>query len=164
MLTIRTATEADLTKIVGIYNASIPGRTATADLEPVTVESRIDWFNEHESTSRPLWVAELDGRVTAWLSFQSFYGRPAYARTAEVSVYVSPEHFRKGIGAKLLCRAIEHAPRFELSTLLGFIFEHNTPSLRLFSKCGFEQWGRLPGVAVLDQFERNLVILGKRIC
>src|SRR5437773_2631091 len=37
-MTVRDATEADLPAIVAIYNAAIPGRTATADLEPVTVE------------------------------------------------------------------------------------------------------------------------------
>ena len=39
-MTLRDATEADLPAIVEIYNATIPGRMVTADLEPVTVESR----------------------------------------------------------------------------------------------------------------------------
>ncbi|MEO0687152.1 MAG: N-acetyltransferase, partial [Cyanobacteria bacterium J06649_11] len=41
---IRHANENDLPAIVAIYNASIPGRMATADLEPVSVTSRINWF------------------------------------------------------------------------------------------------------------------------
>lgn len=35
---VRDAVEADLPAIVDIYNARIPGRMATADAEPVTVE------------------------------------------------------------------------------------------------------------------------------
>jgi L-amino acid N-acyltransferase YncA len=47
--------------------------------------------------------------------------------------------------------------------LLGFIFAHNEPSLRLFAKFGFERWGYLPKVAELDEVERDLVIMGKRV-
>jgi phosphinothricin acetyltransferase len=46
-VTLRDATEADLPAIVAIYNAAIPGRTATADTDPVTVESRREWFAKH---------------------------------------------------------------------------------------------------------------------
>jgi phosphinothricin acetyltransferase len=94
---------------------------------------------------------------------KSFYGRPAYHATAEVSVFVSPYKQRAGIGRALLARAIEQAPRLGLKTLLGFIFEHNDPSLRLFEGFGFERWGVLPRVAELDGVERNLIIVGRRL-
>jgi len=55
---IRDANVDDLPAIVAIYNAAIPGRMATADLEPLSVESRRQWFNEHLPGSRPLWVVE----------------------------------------------------------------------------------------------------------
>jgi phosphinothricin acetyltransferase len=87
---IRHAQAADLPEIVAIYNASIPGRLATADLEPVTLESRLPWFKDFDPARRPLWVhcgkAAGGGAVQAWLSIRSFYGRPAYHATAEVSV------------------------------------------------------------------------------
>jgi phosphinothricin acetyltransferase len=47
--------------------------------------------------------------------------------------------------------------------LLGFIFGHNEPSLKLFERFGFEKWGHLPSVAELDGIERDLVIVGKRV-
>ena len=50
-----------------------------------------------------------------------------------------------------------------IKTLLGFVFAHNEPSMRLFVAHGFEVWGRLPRVAQLDDTERDLIILGKRI-
>jgi L-amino acid N-acyltransferase YncA len=162
-MTIRDATEADLDGIVGIYNAAIPGRMATADTEPVTVESRRPWFQEHRPERRPLWVALADDAIVGWLSFQSFYGRPAYHATAEVSVYVSPSRQRTGIGRTLLSRAVSEAPRFGLRTLLGFIFGHNEPSLRLFGHSGFERWALLPRVAELDGIERDLIIVGLRV-
>jgi L-amino acid N-acyltransferase YncA len=36
---MRYATEQDLPSIIEIYNASIPSRSATADLEPVDIEA-----------------------------------------------------------------------------------------------------------------------------
>jgi phosphinothricin acetyltransferase len=162
-MTIRDATEDDLPAIVAIYNASIPSRTATADTEPISIKSRRDWFREHDPERRPLWVAVEDEVVAGWLSFQSFYGRPAYHATAEISVYVSPALQRKGIGRKLLARAVERARRLGLKTLLGFIFGHNEASLRLFESFGFQRWGVLPRVAELDGIERDLIILGRRI-
>jgi phosphinothricin acetyltransferase len=162
-MTIRDATEVDLPAIVAIYNASVPGSTATADTEPVFIESRHPWFRDHDPEKHPLWVAVDDEIVIGWLSFQSFYGRPAYHTTAEISVYVHPEWQRKGIGKALLSAAVQRAPRHGFKTLLGFIFGHNEASLHLFESFGFQRWGILPAVAELDGIERDLIILGRRI-
>jgi phosphinothricin acetyltransferase len=160
---IRLAEAADLNAIVEIYNASIPSRLATADLNPVSLESRQRWFAEHSPTHRPIWVMESEAKILGWLSFQSFYGRPAYEKTAELSIYISPSHQRQGIGRQLLEEAIEYSPRLRLNTLLGFIFAHNYPSLQLFKQYGFQQWGYLPQVALLDGIERDLAILGRKL-
>lgn len=162
-MTIRDATEADLPAIIAIYNATIAGRIATADTEPVSVESRHDWFHEHNPNARPLWVALENDDIAGWLGFQSFYGRRAYHATAELSVYVASDRQRKGIGSTLLTKAIELAPQLGLKTLLGFIFAHNDASLRLFEKLGFQHWGVLPRVAELDGVERDLIIVGRRL-
>jgi phosphinothricin acetyltransferase len=161
---IRDAVETELPEIVAIYNAAIPSRLATADLEPVSVESRLAWFEQHSPDSRPIWVMEVDRAIAGWLSFQSFYGRPAYQATAEISIYVAPAYRGCGVGRQLLSQAIHHSPALGLKTLLGFIFAHNQPSLQLFNSLGFQRWGYLPKVAELDSFESDLVIVGKQIC
>jgi len=160
---IRNATVRDLSAIVEIYNCSIPGRQATADLAAVSVASREPWFFEHTPDRRPLWIATVDDTVAGWLSFQSFYGRSAYHATAELSIYVAPSYQRRGIARTLLARAIERSPSFGLRTLVGFIFGHNHASLALFGSFGFEYWGLLPNVAELDGIERDLVIVGRRV-
>lgn len=160
--THRLAARDDLARIVEIYNATIPSLRATADTEPVSVESRVKWFEDHTPDFRPLWVAEVEGCIAAWLSFSSFYGRPAYNKTAELSVYVHASFRNRGLGSYLLSQAISHAPSLKSDTLLGFIFGHNEPSLRLFEKSGFARWGVLPRVALLDGVERDLVIVGRR--
>ena len=161
---IRDAVGEDLPQIIMIYNASIPFYLATADTEPITVESRLAWFAAHTPDTYPLWVVEnAQNQVIGWLGFQRFYGRPAYAKTAELSIYLHQEHQGKGLGKLLLSRAITQGKTLGLQTLLGFIFAHNEPSLRLFTGLQFEQWGFLPRVAILDNQERDLVILGRRL-
>lgn len=163
MMNIRHAIKSDLPTIIDIYNASIPSRLATADIEHITVESRRDWFDEHLPNYRPLWVMEIDDKIAGWLSFQEFYGRPAYNKTAELSIYVAPNYYRQGVGKRLLQKAIQESPNLGINTLLGFIFAHNQPSLSLFSSYQFEQWGYLPQVAELDGIERDLIIMGLRL-
>jgi len=159
----RNAKREDLEQIVEIYNSTIPSRQVTADTDPVSVESRIKWFEEHTPDFRPLWVAEYENRVVGWFSFSSFYGRPAYNKTAELSVYVHEAFRKRGIAADFLRKALREAPSLEVYTLLGLIFAHNEPSLRLFAKFGFERWGELPRVAILDGVERVVVIMGRHV-
>jgi L-amino acid N-acyltransferase YncA len=160
---IRDATKPDLQQIVAIYNETIPGRLVTADLEPVTTESREAWFDAHNAETRPLWVVTEEEKIIAWASFQSFYGRPAYRHTAEISIYVSEKHRGQGLGAMLLGRSIDNCKSLEINNLLGFIFGHNEPSLNLFKRFGFETWANMPGIAVLDDIERDLIIVGKKL-
>ena len=160
---IRIAAERDLPAIVAIYNAAVPGRMATGDFEPVTVDSRLGWFTAHTPDRHPLWVDERDGEVAGWLSLGTFYNRPAWDITAEVSVYVSPAYQRQGVAAALLETAIAAAPALGQRVLIGIIFGHNKPSLALFERFGFERWGLMPGAAELDEVERDVVFVGRRV-
>ncbi len=164
MLRFRDAVESDLEMIVAIYNSTISSRMVTADTEPVTVKSRKSWFDEHTPSKRPLWVIENeDEEIIGWVSFQNFYGRPAYDATAEISIYLHESARGKGIGKKVLEYCLQKAPEYHIKTLLGFIFAHNQPSLKLFMESGFEEWAYLPNIAVLDGQEKGLKIVGKRL-
>ncbi len=159
----RLATLEDLPAIVAIYNSTIPSRQVTADVEPVTVASRLNWFNEHSADKRPIWVVEENGHMLGWLSYSNFHARAAYSHTAEISIYLAQAARGKGLGAYLLTAAIAFAPTLNVHTLVGLIFGHNEPSLKLFERFGFERWANMPRVATLDSVERDLVIVGKRL-
>jgi phosphinothricin acetyltransferase len=161
--TIRLATEADLPAIVQIYNEAIPGRTATADMTPVTVEERLEWFRKHDPSVHPIFVCEDAGRIIGWTSLSAFYGRPAYKATAEVSTYVTTQRHRGGVGTALRAHVLEACARCGIKTVLSFVFAHNIASIHLNEKFGFTKWGHFPRVAELDGVERDLVIMGKRL-
>jgi phosphinothricin acetyltransferase len=136
----------------------------TADTAPVSVASRQKWFDEHNASKRPLWLIEDENnQILGWVSFQSFYGRPAYDATVEISIYLDEQQRGRGLGKQILQYCIDKAPDLGVHTLLGFIFAHNLPSIALFEKMGFKEWANLPNIATLDQEERSLKILGIRI-
>lgn len=163
-LLIRHGEARDLPAIVAIYNASIPGRLATADTEAVTVASREEWFRGFDRASRPLWVAEDEGgMIVGWMGLRSFYGRPAYHRTVESAIYVDPSHQRAGVARRLLTHALAECPALGIANVLAFVFAHNMPSVTLFEAHGFGRWGLLPKVCEMDGKEHDVLILGRRL-
>src|ERR1700692_1151961 len=160
---IRDAVESDLPAIIKIYNAAILTRIATAQLEPVTLGDRRGWLKEHSPDRHPFWVLEIDRKIASWLTLKPFLPRCAYRGTAEVSVYVDENFRRRGVGRTLLGEAIAHAPSLQIRAMVGLIFAHNEPSLRLFEELGFEHWGLLPCIAQLDTVERDLTIMGRHV-
>lgn len=154
---------ADLPKIVSTYNSTIASRVVTADLEPVTVNSKQAWFDAHTADKRPLWLVLIENEYVGWMSFNSFYGRPAYDGTVEVSIYLEESARGKGLGKICLEKAFEVCPELNIKTLLGFIFDHNESSLKLFYKMGFQKWAHLPKIANMIDAERGLIIMGKRV-
>ena len=163
-LIYRDAQLSDLAGIVAIYNSTIASRVVTADLYEVTVEDRLAWFDEHSANKRPLWVVTNHmGCTIGWVSFQDFYSRAAYDATAEISIYLALEYRGKGYGMQILQQSIAACPSLAIKNLVGYIFAHNEASLQLFRKAGFEEWGHLPNIAILDGIERSVKILGRRI-
>ena len=161
---IRDSVAGDLPAIVEIYNSTIPSRVVSADTEPVSVEQRTPWFDEHDPSRRPIWVMEEGGETIGWLSLSDFYdARPAYHATAEIGVYVREDYRGKGVGRRLVEEAIRRGPELGLKTLTAGAFAHNDASVGLFERMGFRKWARFPSVAELDGVERDLIVLGLRL-
>ena len=161
---IRDAIEADWPAVIDIYNQSIPAGRSTADTIPVSVADRLEWFRKFDPLRRPLWVAEIDGVVVAWIGLTSFYaGRPAYNATAEVSTYIATAFHKRGIGTLLKQRMIDHCPSLGVTTLISIAFDHNDATRRMNETLGFVQAGHLPEIAEIDGKKVGAVYFLKRI-
>jgi L-amino acid N-acyltransferase YncA len=148
---IRIASIDDLAEIVGIYNQAVERRFATADLHPVAVDQRIEWFHGHDPSMFPIYVFDEDRSVRGWCSLSAYRpGRMALIETAEISYYVRGDSQRQGIGSALVRHAVKEAPELGKRILFGIVLERNAASIRLMEKCGFTLWGRLPDVAAFD--------------
>ncbi|HEX4047344.1 MAG TPA: GNAT family N-acetyltransferase, partial [Elusimicrobiota bacterium] len=101
MTAIRPARMEDLPAVTAIYNEAVERTTGTFDTEPKTLAQMGDWFDAH-GDGHPVLAAERDGRVVGWASLSRWSGRCAYARSAEVSVYVDAAARGSGLAGELL--------------------------------------------------------------
>ncbi|OCG79349.1 GNAT family N-acetyltransferase [Gilliamella sp. Occ4-3] len=163
MITYHDATLEDLSFIVDVYNSTIAGHQVTADTVPVSVESRLDWFYQHNPKNRPLWLIKYQDRPCGWISLSSFYGRPAFYKTVEISLYLHQDFRGKKIGQFMVDKIEQFAKQAGIEAIFSYVFRHNLPSVNLFKKMQYQQWGLLPKIAELDNVQRDLVILGKRL-
>lgn len=155
------AKKEDLPTIVAIYNQTISLQTVTADLHPVTVAERTAWFDSFTADKYPLWVIKSNQEIIGWLDLSPFYGREAYQHTAEISIYLDQKARGQHIGSQALKFAEIQLKALNLENVVAFIFKQNEPSIRLFTKSNFSQWGFLPQVAEIEGKLLDLVIMGK---
>ncbi|WP_350560078.1 N-acetyltransferase family protein [Psychrobacter sp. CAL346-MNA-CIBAN-0220] len=174
---VQRASNHDLPAILDIYNQSIAGKQATANLAPVTTEERVTWFQEHlNHPTRPIYVVkaitDIDQTniqndaspiIVAWGSFSDLYARTAYHISSEISIYLHQGYHGQGLGSSLTRWMMTQAPSLGLRNVVALVFSHNQPSLGLFHKLGFEQWGYMPQVCDMQGFIADVVILGKAV-
>lgn len=146
-MVIRKARLDDLEFLLDIYNYEVLNGTATFDMHPKTYEERLDWFHEHNVENHPLIVAEEDGCVVGYASLSPYRAKEAYKKTVELSVYISPEHRRRGIARRLICDILEEARhREDIHTVISVITSGNDASIHLHKEFGFTHCGTLKEV------------------
>ncbi|RMH29380.1 MAG: N-acetyltransferase family protein [Planctomycetota bacterium] len=156
----RPATPDDLDPIFEIYEHEVLHGVATFDLDPFTPEERRAWFDRHGPPAHPVIVAQDGDTVVGWAALSPFSSKRAYARTAEVSVYVHKDHRGRGVGRALLGELIRLGRAGGLGVLLARIAAEQVPSLGLHLSLGFqhvgtmrrvgEKFGRVLDVELLD--------------
>jgi phosphinothricin acetyltransferase len=139
-LHIRQAIEGDVPAIRDIYNYEVLHGTATFDIEPKSVENRLQWFRKIEPP-HCIVVAEEDGAVVGWGCLHPFHERAAYRYTVEDSVYVHHDDQGRGIGTLILSHLIELAREAGFHSIMAGMSEGNEASVRLHQRSGFEVVG-----------------------
>jgi phosphinothricin acetyltransferase len=139
---IRPAVRDDLARLTEIYNYYVINTAITFDLEPVTVESRTRWFDEHAGTKRHrLFVAEDAGKVVGWAGTGPFRDRAAYDTSAETTIYCAQDATGRGIGATLYRVLFDALKSEDINRLLAGITLPNEASVALHRKFGFIEVG-----------------------
>jgi phosphinothricin acetyltransferase len=140
--TVRPATLADLPAVLDILNEAIRNTTASYEYEPRTLESRIEWFQDHQRDGYPVFVAvAADGQVVGWSSLSRYHQRFGYRFTAENSVYVAAGRRGRGVGKLLLPPLLEAARTMGLHAIIAVIDSQNATSIKLHHRLGFRQVG-----------------------
>jgi L-amino acid N-acyltransferase YncA len=116
----------------------------------------------------PRLVARYSSEVIGWAALSPASTRAVYRGVGAVSIYVDPDHARRGIGRLLLQELIDASERAGFWTLQAGIFPENTASIALHERCGFrllgthERIGQMPDGRWRDVvlYERRSEIVG----
>jgi L-amino acid N-acyltransferase YncA len=161
---IRMAAVEDVPAITEIYNQAIALKSVTADISPVSEDSRRSWLAEHSAEKYPVFVAEEQGAVMGYSSLSPYRpGRMALRYTAEISYYIHEDFRGVGVGSHLIERAIELCPRLRIKTLFAILLDINADSVHILEKFGFQKWGHMPNVADFGGSECGHLYYGRRV-
>lgn len=155
---LRPATRADAAAVKAIMAPVIAQSTASfATLE----RSEDDWADMIETrlaAGRAFYVAELDGAVVGYASYDQF--RPSndgYRFTMEHSVYLSDAAQGQGLGRILMLTVEEHAREAGHHSMIGVVDADNATSIAFHEALGYAQTGRIPQAG--RKFDRWLDVL-----
>jgi len=157
---VRSATEADLPAIAGIYNWAVSQTFATIDSEPLSSEEVASWYAAHVKRN-PLIVAEEDGEVIGWARLMPWKQRGF--DIVEDLVYVDPVHQGRGIGRELLERLVEAARALGYRTVVASVAADNSSGLKLHQSLGFEVVGTLKDAAYKFDRWMDITLVQRRL-
>jgi phosphinothricin acetyltransferase len=135
----------DFPAILDISNWATCHTAANFRKEPDTLEHWVDlWKGKAER--HPWLVAEFEGSIIGFAMASPFHGRCGMEHTAEVTVYVHPNHLSRGVGRALYDVLIPTLREQGFRTLVAMITVPNPASERLHEMFGFEKVGSLAHV------------------
>ncbi len=136
---IRLAEFDDLPAILAISNWAAINTAANFALEPEPIEPwQEEWSKTHEMY--PYLVAVDDANtIIGFAKAAPWKGRCAYTHSAEVTVYVHPDHHGQGIGKALYDQLVPTLKAQGYHTLLAGITQPNEASVRLHESFGFKR-------------------------
>ena len=153
-ISIRMPTAADAGTLADIYNHYVINTHITFDIDPVSVENRLEWMAGYNNSNRyRLLIAESNGIVLGYASSSRFRVKPAYDNSVETTIYLDPGAAGSGLGALLYGALLESLAAAGVHRCYGVIALPNPASIRLHSRFGFTEAGRLTEVGYkFDQY------------
>jgi phosphinothricin acetyltransferase len=141
-LLVRPAVVADVPAMMAIYNHYVETSPATFDIEPVSLENRLAWF-EHFGESGPfrLLVAERAGQVIGYAGSGRFREKAAYATSVEMTIYVHHEAVGLGVGARMYERLFQILAAEPIHRAYAGVTLPNAASVALHHRFGFRDIG-----------------------
>ena len=153
---VRPGTEDDLPHVAAIYTHYVLNTTTTFNTQ---VRTPAEWRERYHAhvTDGPyeLLVAEGPGRqVVGYVETLPFRPKPAYFRSIELSIYVSPDAGGRGIGSALLDELRRRLRSTEFHRLFAIITLPNEASVGFHERHGFVHRGTLTEAG--HKFDRYL--------
>jgi phosphinothricin acetyltransferase len=139
-LLVRPAAEGDLESLNDIYNQYVKDTHFTFDIEPWTLEARLEWFNRHAPTGRHrLLVAESNGAVVGYACSGQYRPKAGYLTSVETSIYLASDAVGRGTGTKLYEELFKSLGAEDVHRAYAGIGLPNPASVALHERFGFKR-------------------------
>ena len=139
---IRHAVEADIEALANIYNHYVTATAFTFDLEPKSIEERLEWFAHFSLVGKnQLLVAVKDEVVIGYAGTGKFREKTAYGTSVEASIYLDPDLRRQGAGSLLYDALFDSLASVDIHRAYAGITLPNDASIALHRKFGFHPAG-----------------------
>ena len=153
---IRFAAEADISEILGIYAPYVQNTTTSFEYEVPSAEAFTARFRQI-TCQFPWLVWEEQGVILGYAYGSLPFERAGYAWTAEVSIYLRPEAWGRGIGRRLY-QALEGLLKAQGYQLVyAIITGENTASIGFHSHMGYRLLAEFPHCGY--KFGRSLSVV-----
>lgn len=159
---IRNVKETDALQIALIYRHYVKNTTVTFDVVSPSVAEITNKIKE-VTEKYPWIILEIDGKITGYAYATAFREREAYKFTAEVSVYLSKDNTRQGLGRLLAEELMEKLKLCGFYTAIAGITATNKNSIRFFESLGFKICGNYPNVGYKSGEWLSVVTLSKAL-
>jgi L-amino acid N-acyltransferase YncA len=156
-ITLKHIEPQDWIAIARIYKFGIDTGIATFETQ---IPSWNEWDLSHMPSCRI--AAWSHNHIVGWAALSPVSDRCVYGGVAEISVYVDPNHSKKGIGSKLLRRVILESEKEGIWTLQAGVFCENEASIRLHKKQGFREIGYREKIGKKNNTWHDNVLLERR--
>lgn len=158
MYNIREMMDTDWEEVSRIYQEGMDTNLATFQTTTPTYK---EFDIGHLEKCR--YVITENNKTIGWCALSSVSNRCVYSGVAEVSIYISSNNYKKGIGFILLTHLIEQSEKAGIWTLQSGIMSNNLASIKLHEKCGFYLVGERKKIGK-DRFNnwRNTILMEKR--
>src|SRR5690606_24114500 len=151
--------ETDAEQVLAVHQAGLDGGNASFETTAPTWEA----FDAAKlPLHRHVAVDAVSGQVVGWVAVSAVSSRCVYAGVVEHSVYVHPDHGRRGVGLALLNALIQSTETEGIWTIQAGIFPENTASLRLHEKAGFRVVGTRHRIGCHHGRWRDVVFVERR--
>ena len=147
----------DWKQVSEIYVEGIETGNATFETDVPSWEL---WISKHLPCCNI--VARRGNKILGWAAVSPTSSRNVYSGVTEVSIYVSKECKRTGVGLALLKELIELSENNGIWTLQAGIFLENKASINLHKKCGFRIVGIREKIGKMDGIWRDVVLMERR--
>jgi L-amino acid N-acyltransferase YncA len=136
---VRPARLEDAKAIAEIYNHFVVKSTSTFETEPVDVHEMVRRVDEAIGDGYPFLTAVDEGDLIGYAYGHRYRDRFAYAKTVEISVYVHPEWFRKGVAVELYTSLFKALQAAHFHAVIAGIALPNDASVALHQKFGMQK-------------------------